>query len=87
MITDEKLEELDEVIANEKRVAAREVHNEAWADGMMEGIDASILADAAIATAMEEMIRTEGEDAALELADTLRERILSGEFLPYRTIQ
>ena len=87
MITDEKLAELDEVIANEKRVAAREVHNEAWADGMMEGIEPNILADAAIATALEEVIRCEGEEAALELADTLRDRIIAGEFLPYRSLQ
>ncbi|KAG1648813.1 hypothetical protein GQR58_029548 [Nymphon striatum] len=68
MITDEKIAELDEVIAQEKRVAAREMQSEAWADGIMEGIDCEILAEAAIATALEEVVRSDGEEAALALA-------------------
>ena len=87
MISDEKIAELDEAIAQEKRIVAREVHSEAWADGMIEGIDADILADAAVATALEEFIRTDGEEAALALVDSLRDRIIAGEFLPGRTIQ
>lgn len=87
MITDDKIAELDDVIAQEKRVAAREVHHEAWADGILEGIEADILADAAIATAIEEMIHLEGEDAALSLVDTLRDRIIAGEFSRARTLQ
>lgn len=81
------LTEMDEIIEREKRIAALEVHSEAWADGTMEGIEADILADTAIATALEETIRELGEDAALQLVATLRERILSGEFSPNRTIQ
>jgi predicted YcjX-like family ATPase len=87
MITDEKIAELDEVIAQEKRVAAREMQSEAWADGMMEGIETEILADAAIATALEELIRTDGESSALLLVDNLRDRIIAGEFIPERTLQ
>ncbi len=87
MITDEKIAELDEVIAQEKRVAAREMQSEAWADGMMEGIETDILADAAIATALEELIRTDGEKSALLLVDNLRDRIIAGEFIPGRTLQ
>ncbi|MFZ2100781.1 MAG: hypothetical protein WAU86_09480 [Oricola sp.] len=81
------INEMDEIIAREKRNAALEVHGEAWADGVMEGIESDILADAAIATALEETIREHGEDAALALVDTLRERILCGEFTPNRSIQ
>lgn len=87
MITDEKLAELDEVIAQEKRSAARELQSEAWADGMLEGIDADILAEEAIYTALEEMIRLDGEHTTLELVDTLRDRIVAGEFAPDRTLQ
>ena len=87
MITDEKIAELDEAIAQEKRVAAREMQSEAWADGMMEGIETEILADAAIATALEELIRTDGESAALLLVDNLRDRVIAGEFIPERTLQ
>jgi hypothetical protein len=79
--------EMDEIIAREKRMAAMEFHSEAWVDGAMEGIESTILADAAIATALEETIREQGEDAALTLVDTLRERILCGEFTPNRSMQ
>jgi hypothetical protein len=79
--------EMEEIIAREKRIAALEFHSEAWADGTMEGIESDILADAAIATALEETIREHGEDAALSLVDSLRERILCGEFTPNRSIQ
>ena len=79
--------EMDEIIAREKRMAAMEFQLKAWADGVMEGIESTILADAAIATALEETIREQGEDAALALVDTLRERILCGEFTPHRSVQ
>ena len=81
------MNEMDEIIAREKRMAAMEFHSEAWADGTMEGIESTILADAAIATALEETIREQGEDAALALVETLRERILCGEFTPDRSLQ
>ena len=81
------INEMDEIIEREKRIAALEFHSEAWADGAMEGIESDILADAAIATALEEMIRAHGEDATLALVDTLRERILCGEFTPDRIVQ
>lgn len=79
--------EMDEIIAREKRDAALEVHSEAWADGVVEGIEADILADAAISTALGETIREHGEEAALALVDTFRDRILSGEFSPKRILQ
>ncbi|TCD14266.1 hypothetical protein [Oricola cellulosilytica] len=84
---DVTISEMDEIIAREKRDAALEVHSDAWADGTMEGIDADILADAAIATALEETIRELGEEAALALVETLRDRILTGEFTPNRSLQ
>ena len=42
---------------------------------------------AAISTALEETIRAHGEDAALDLVESLRERILCGEFTPDRIVQ
>mgnify|MGYP001820251576 CR=1 FL=1 len=87
MITDEKIAELDEVIAQEKRVAAREMQSEAWAEGLLEGIEIDILADAAIATALEELISVDGENSALTLVENLRDRIVAGEFIRGRTLQ
>ena len=79
--------EMEEMIAREKRVVALEFQSEAWADGVLEGIEPDILADAAISTALGETIRELGEEAALALVDTLRDRILTGEFSPNRSLQ
>ncbi|MGB7433028.1 MAG: hypothetical protein WA921_11230 [Ahrensia sp.] len=79
--------ELEQLIENEKRLAALEVHTEAWNDGLLEGIDASIMADTAIATALQETIALVGEDEALAMLDALRERLAAGEFSKNRVLQ
>lgn len=81
------LESLEEAIALEKRRAAREMQSEIWADGVLEGIDTDILADAALATALEEIVHENGEDAALAVIDDLRARLVAGEFTRLRTLQ
>ena len=48
--------ELDEMIQAEKKQVALEYHNEAWADGMSDGIEAEILAETAITTALTELV-------------------------------
>lgn len=78
--------DLDALIVQEKKLAALEYHNEAWADGISEGIEAEILADAAFSTALKELIRDAGEDQALALVDSLRERLLKGEFVEDRPL-
>ncbi len=79
--------DLDELIAHEKKQAAIEYQHEAWADGISEGIEPEILAEAAFANALTELLRSTGEDAALDLLDKLREQIIAGEFLPNRILQ
>lgn len=81
------LNDIDDMIVHEKRQAALEYQNEAWADGMADGIEPEIIADAAIALAIRETVRIHGEDAAEALLTDLRERIHAGEFSPKRTIQ
>lgn len=76
--------ELDDLIRSEMRMEALKSHGEAWASGISQGIDPQILADTALFTAFHEMIREGGEDAALDLVDRLKERILCGEFQPER---
>ena len=76
--------ELDEMIQAEKKQVAFEYHNEAWADGISDGIEAEILAETAIATALTELVRRHGEDDVLEMVETLRQRIEYGEFRPDR---
>ncbi|MFD2237109.1 hypothetical protein [Aureimonas populi] len=79
--------ELDEMIAAEKKQVAFEYHSEAWADGFSDGIEAEILAETAISTALTELVRRHGEDEVLQLLDQLRQRIVAGEFIADRTLQ
>lgn len=79
--------ELDEMIAAEKKQVAIEYHNEAWADGFSDGIEAEILAETAISTALTELVRRHGENEVLELLDELRQRIVQGDFLADRNLQ
>lgn len=87
MEPDEKIEALEDAIAMEKRRAAREMQTDAWAEGMLEGIETDILADAAIATALEEIVDENGEDAALAAIEDIRQRLVAGEFTRLRTLQ
>jgi hypothetical protein len=84
---EQSLSELDDMIVHEKMQAALEYQNEAWADGMADGIEPEIIADAAIALAMRETIRMHGESGAEAMLENLRERMLAGEFSPDRTLQ
>jgi hypothetical protein len=81
------LNDIDEMIVHEKMQAALEYQNEAWADGMADGIEPEIIADAAIALALRETIRVQGEKGAEAMLESLRERMLAGEFSPERILQ
>lgn len=87
MIVESRRNEIDDMIVHEKMQAALEYQNEAWADGMADGIEPEIIADAAIALAMRETIRIHGEDGAEAMLESLRARMLAGEFSPARIIQ
>lgn len=79
--------DIDDMIVHEKMQVALEYQNEAWADGRADGIEPEIIADAAIALAMRETIRLHGEAGAEAMLESLRERMLAGEFSPERSIQ
>lgn len=79
--------DLDEMIAREKKLVAIEYQNEAWADGISDGIEPEILAEAAFTTALTELIRDAGEDCALELIEKMRAQIIAGTLLPERVLQ
>jgi hypothetical protein len=79
--------EIDDMIVHEKMQVALEYQNDAWADGRADGIEPEIIADAAIVFAMRETIRVHGEQGAEAMLESLRERMLAGEFSPERIIQ
>jgi hypothetical protein len=79
---DRSVSDIDALIREEKRLTALESQNEAWAEGLSAGIEPEILAEAALATAFAELLRSGGEQAALALLDRMRERVIAGEFEP-----
>ncbi|MEI5677494.1 hypothetical protein G6N74_06435 [Mesorhizobium sp. CGMCC 1.15528] len=78
------ISDIDALVREEKRLTAVECHNEAWAEGLSAGIEADIIAEAALSTAFVEILRTNGEAAALALLDEMREKVIAGEFEPVR---
>ena len=63
----------------QKRVALGYVQ-EAWAEGLSDGIDADCLVQACLFTAFAELVETYGEEAAARYAESLVERIRNGEY-------
>ena len=74
--------DLDALVREEKRLTAEESYCEAWADGLSVGIEPEIIAEAALTTALGELLRTSGEPAALSLIERMRDRLIAGEFAP-----
>jgi hypothetical protein len=72
--------DIDALIREEKRLTAVESHNEAWAEGLSAGIEPEIIAEAALATALAELVRMAGEGAAVGLLDRMRDKVVTGEF-------
>jgi hypothetical protein len=79
---EQSVSDLDALVREEKRLTAVESHNEAWAEGLSAGIEPEIIAEAALTTALGELLRTSGEPIALALIERMRERVVAGEFAP-----
>ncbi len=77
--------DLEALIREEQRLEAAETHTEAWAEGLLAGIEPEIIAEAALATALGELVRVSGEDAATALIERMRDKVFSGEFEAFRT--
>ena len=74
--------DLDALVREEKRLTAVENHNEAWAEGLSAGIEPEIIAEAALTTALAELLRSSDEPTALALIERMRDRVIAGEFAP-----
>ena len=66
-------------LAEEKRAALAYV-TEAFAEAIMDGIEADCFAQAALFAAFQELTDTYGEEATAVFAEKLPERIRQGEF-------
>ena len=78
--------ELDQMIEHEKRRTALEYQHEAWVGGLSDGIEMEIMAEAAIETALTELVEAGGESAALAYLDEIKEQVVAGAF-GARTLQ
>lgn len=76
------LSDIDQLLREEKRLTAVESYEEAWAEGRAAGIEPEIMAEAALATVLGELLRCNGEAGALGLVERMRDRLVSGEFDP-----
>jgi hypothetical protein len=76
--------ELKERIRAEKRLVALECQSEAWADGLAEGIEAEILAAAALETALGGLVHDCGAASAANLLENMRMKLETGEFSRYQ---
>ena len=83
---DHGISDIEVLIREEKRLSAVESYEDAWAEGRAAGIEPDIMAEAAIATALEELVRANGEAAALSLVEKMRDRLVAGDFNPTRPI-
>ena len=63
----------------QKRIALTYLH-EAWGEARLDGVDGDCLAQAALFTALSELVNTYGEDATAKYAEGLPARIRNGEF-------
>jgi hypothetical protein len=72
--------DLDALIREEKRLTSVESHSEAWAEGISAGIEPEIIAEAALATAIEEFLRVGSDSAVLAMMDRIREKVVNGDF-------
>ena len=76
--------ELNARIRAEKRLAALENQHAAWAEGVSEGIDAEILATAALETAILGLVESCGEASAANLLEIVQGKLASGGFSGYQ---
>ena len=63
----------------QKQIALTYLH-EAWGEARLDGVDGDCLAQAALFTALSELVNTYGEDATAKYAEGLSARIRNGEF-------
>ena len=79
MSTDPSLFIEEAAPADERRIALGYV-TEAFAEALLAGIDGDCFAQAALFSALQELVGTYGEEPVAQVAERLPERILQGEF-------
>ncbi len=74
---DISLKQLD---AAEARMAALDYVSEAFAEAVLDGVEVEAFAEAAIATALRELVAAHGEDRVADIVQAWPDRLRAGEF-------
>jgi hypothetical protein len=72
--------------AEQRQVALRYIL-EAWEEALRDGVEPEMLANAALFSALSDLISTYGEDAVASMTANLSKRIENGEFTIRKMIQ
>jgi hypothetical protein len=83
----ESTENLDQLIEREKRLVAEEYFQEMWDAAIADGIDMEIIARTIILGTLTELSRRGSDEAAIGLLGEMDDLVVSGDFLPAKTIQ
>lgn len=71
---------LEDLSAADARRAALAYVSEAFAEAVLDGIDADAFAEAALCAAFRELVAAYGEERVVGIAERLPERLRQGEF-------
>ena len=71
---------MQQLDAAERRVAALDYVSEAFAEAVLDGVEVEAFADAAIATALRELVAAHGEERVADIVQTWPDRLRAGEF-------
>ena len=66
--------------SSESRIAALDYVSEAFAEAVLDGVEVEAFAEAAIATALRELVAAHGEERVAEIVQSFPERVRAGEF-------
>ncbi len=64
----------------DSRVAALDYVSEAFAEAVLDGVEVEVFAEAAISTALRELVAAYGEERVAEIVQAIPERLRAGEF-------
>lgn len=71
----------------EQKLAALRHIRDAWEEGLIDGIEPECLANAALFTALSDLVSVYGEDAVARMTEGLARRVHLGEFTLRRVTQ
>lgn len=81
------IENLDDIILEEKRLVAQEHFLDAWEAGLSDGIEAEIIAKELIFGALRQLTISTSQAKATSLIEALNMQDALGNFLPNKTVQ